>query len=392
MNIEGTTQTSFFSNPIALICGFFCIVPGMIIGQIVGLSASLLYAPFVSLFGGVLTGMIGYLLNTDINITPRNFYKYVAIAMASVIGALWGGMILAPLLFFKVAFLSTNIALIFGILFGINVVAGLTYITLLFLDNTDSAAINAFAMMLIGMTLFGCVGLMYGPQIWALLLNAGVIAGIIAGIVISTINNLLHRDMEASKILASLFAMSGVLVGVMLGAILSAYIPFVSSAAVSIFFGFSLMVAGALLGYCIGNNYPDFDLNNENLRHKLYQAAFLLPVIFFGYLSGGIIGFLYLPLSETLLSQAVGIVVSSSLYGLILTSYYTVKDFIYSSDFTDAVDMINNLNPTSVQPSESHGTGVGVLKLNTPLLASRLDSATDNSSHKVFYEPIRAGL
>jgi hypothetical protein len=384
MSNRNTNQFSLLHNPIALICGCFCIVPGMLIGQIAGLMISLAYAPFISILGGGISGILGYWLNTDTKITPRNFYKCVALAMATVIGALWGGMILSPVLFFNAAFLSTKIALMLAITFGITLVAGSTYLIMLFIRDQSSLSINIFATMLIGMTLFGCVGLIFGPHIWAILLNVGLIAGLIA----SVVQNLFNNNTEASKILASLFSMSGVLIGVMLGVLVSSYIPFVSSAVVSLFFGLSLMLGGILLGHTIGSDYHEFNLNDATLRHKLYQATLLLPVIFLGYLSGGIIGFLYLPLSETLLSQAVGMIMSSGVYGFVLSTYYIVKNFIYGSTVVNVQQIDNNTDFNQGDTDDSLNLQqAGVRSLCTTVFQH--DSSVNDTSS---IEPVQAAF
>ena len=112
---------------------------------------------------------------------------------------------------------------------GILAVAGITWIIMQFIKNPRSIGINLFATSLIGMTLFGCVGLMFGPQIWMLSLNLGLIVGAIAGV----LHGVFTKNTQAAKVLSSLLAMSTTLIGVMLGAVIGAFVPFVSPAKAS---------------------------------------------------------------------------------------------------------------------------------------------------------------
>lgn len=350
---------SFKLNRIALIGALIFVIPGVLLGQVVGVMFSVAYTPFISLGGGFLSGIISYIANHRLEINNQNFYRVLTTALAMAVGGLWGGLTIAPFALFFVSTVPTSAAITMGIIAGLLVFLLLprlvqvlfrlfsfiasqlnkiihnkklhTFATACqrlnkYLHTTnDPFGIMAYTFGLIGMTLCGCLGLIWGPLGWIASLHIGTILGISTGI----INNLLNNKTDLSKVLSSLFGASGTLIGVMLGAIIATFIPVVSPAIISMFFGLALMLSGLLLGNAIGDQYRTLDLNNPQLMHKIYIATLLVPIIFLGYLSGGVLGFIFLPMNQIILSQAVGMVVTSGLYGLMLSTYYVISGMVF---------------------------------------------------------------
>lgn len=312
-------------NPIALIAGCFFMIPGVLVGQVLGVTWSLFYTPIISLLAGVITGVLGYLLNINQQQKPRNFYRALTIALSVVLGVIWGGTTLGPLLFFVLPVFSTILSMMIGMSLGMVILGGITFVLTSLLPTASPRGLMVLSTAISGLTLLGCIGFSFGPVGWILCINAGMFAGLGLGL----LNSFVNKSPAAAKILSSIFSISSTLIGAMLGAIIGSVIPFVSAAYVGSFFGVSCLFVGVLTGHVLGKIFiGQLDLTNKKLVHKIYQAVFLMPTIFIGYLAGGVIGLGYLPVSQILLAQAVGMIIASASYMLALSLYYVVRDSI----------------------------------------------------------------
>lgn len=321
-------------NPIALIAGCFFIIPGVLVGQVLGVTLSLFYTPLISLLGGVLTGSLGYLFNINRSQTPQSFYRALTVALSVVLGVIWGGTTLGPLLFFVLPVFSTILSMTIGMSLGMAILGSITFALTKLFSSNNPRGLMILASGISGLTLLGCIGFSFGPVGWVLCVNAGMLAGIGLGVV----NSLVNKSPDAAKVLSSIFSMSSTLIGAMLGAIIGSVIPFVSAAYIGSFFGISCLFAGVLTGHVLGKGFTGkLDLANKQLVHKVYQTVFLMPTIFMGYLAGGVVGLSYLPVSQILLAQAVGMIVASASYTLALSLYYVIRDSIVSPNTANPV-------------------------------------------------------
>lgn len=338
-------SSKFKINPAAIVAALLFFIPGALLGQMVGLQlGALTYTILYSFIGGSTASIIGFLPNLFSKVSNRNFFTAIAVSLAIMLGGILSSMTLGPILFFYVTTsLGANVSLAIGLMLGAFVVGGIGYLATKLHKNAPQHVLNILAFSLIGMVICGCLGIALNPLAWMVCLLGGAGLGILFGIG----NSLFNKTSDTSKVLSSLYAITGTMVGVMLGAIVSTLIPVLAPALVSAFFGFSLMFSGVLLGHVVSKQYPEFDLNNAKLREKVYLAVLSIPLVFFGYLSGGIIGYSFLPSNTIILSQALGMVSSFSLYGLCTGAYFVIRDFIVDNFIPKKPDTLGEVSELS---------------------------------------------
>jgi hypothetical protein len=371
-------------NPTALIYAIFLIVPGLILGQIVGISISLNYALYFTLGSGVLFGFLGYKTSMNIDHNLSKFYRLLAVALWTALGCLWSGAFCGPFLFLFAAVLPINLLLLLcvaagGLFFGL-VAFGILKLLEHKTGSNGPNAVTLVSTMFTNMILFASLGMsLLGPGGWL----GGLIIGLVAGLAAGLLNIKFNTNPITSKVLSNLFAISGLLVGIMTGSLVNVYIFAHGFALCSGLFGLLFMVAAWNLGNKIGkqpeikmhNGEEQFNLENPKLRHKLYQASLLVATIFLGYLSFGVLGYFLFPTVEIFVSQAIGTVVSSFVYLIGLTSYYNlvavctkIKDFIASfSSKNNKPDDNGAQQPPVVAPSVPV---VPVRPVNQPVTAA----------------------
>lgn len=331
-------------NPLAAICSGLLLIPSTIAGLLVGFVFSLNTGVILSIISALSATSLSYILYARVKPTEENFFKHLSLVLSSVLGFLWGGMSIGPILFmYGMSVLTTGSALLIG---GIGLSLFLIvnrFCKLVFgLKEINSVNIQAFEM--IGMALAGCIGLLWGPLAWIVCSSLGLLLGGLVGIV----SNFITKFNNTSKVLSALFGIAGTLIGVMLGAVVGALIPIISPIMISLFFGTAFMLIGSVAGIISGKFYPRFDLQDSNVQHRLYQAVSLLVMVFYGYLAGGLLGFTFFPINSILISQALGMIVASGFYGMVNAGYYMLKN-IFARDHNPRLDSLQKLDQDKLQ-------------------------------------------
>ncbi|MBP9723102.1 MAG: hypothetical protein KBD64_08145, partial [Gammaproteobacteria bacterium] len=320
-------------SPTGVVCASLTMIIGVLLGQAIGVFASLNYVLLFTIFGGAIFAVIGYFVNRNWTNNVETFFRSVAVVLGIALGGLWGGAAIGPFLFLLASFIPINLMLLCCIAFG-SAFAGLIVFTVLKLTGSKSpkafmTLAGGFMFMIIG----ACLGIPFGPLGWFVGVNLGLVAGLILGGVLNN-NKSLYHNSTTGKVLANLFAISGLLTGVMIGTLVNTLLFSSSLIWCSATFGIIFMLFTGAVGLKIGQKIERaskdkvFSLENPKLRHKLYQIALLIPTIFMGYLTGGLAGFYWFPYSEIILGQAFGTVIASSLYVLTVNAYYKINKFI----------------------------------------------------------------
>lgn len=315
-------------NPLAGVCSGLLFIPGSIAGLLAGIIFSINTGILLSVISGGLVMSVSYFLYTRIQLTEEKFFKHVSLVLSSVFGFLWGGMSIGPILFmYGLSVLTTGSALLIGGVSGMLIFLLFNRLAKLIFKIKEVNSVNIQTFGLMGMTIAGCIGLFWGPMGWIVCSSLGTVAGVLVG----AVSNFISKFNNTAKILSGLFGVSGTLIGVMLGAIVSTLIPMVSPIMISLFFGIAFMLIGSVAGITCGNFYPKFDLQDSSLQHRLYQAVSLLVIVFSGYLGGGLLGIIFLPVNSIIISQALGMLVLSGFYGMITAGYYLIKNILNRS-------------------------------------------------------------
>lgn len=330
-------------NPLALISGCFWMVPGLFIGQLYGTSFPLVYALCSTVCFGLLSGLLGYIVNAKTPQTALDLYHRLAVCIAIVLGAVCGGANIGTILFLFKILLPTKLALALGIVLGAVLASSVIQVLISYQKINTPNSIIITATSFIGMVLMSCFGTFYGPAGWGIGLDIGVILGFVVGRFGIKIKN---NSNDLAKILSSLYAVSGMMIGIMFGTIFNAYfVTIIPQALVYTAFGFLFMGSAGWIGHNIGNNIkfnPDCALYNAVSRHRIYQATLLIPFIFTGYLAGGVLGLYYCSLPQIVLCQAYGTVIAGTVYAVTNFSYF----------FFQVIK--NKLFPTYQDPEDNH--------------------------------------
>ena len=336
-------------NPTGVVSASFWLVLGLLLGQVVGVKLTLEYALCYALcytfVSGTAAGIIGYFLNKDARNSKETFYCRLGVNVAMMLGGTFGAAFVGPQLFSSLSYIPVYVLLIISITIGGAFMGLVAYGTDLIITSFKPSAAsspwsfliwsNTFAFMILGC----CFGINFGLAGWVKGLLYGMASGMILGVTISCINKI----PAISKILTSLYAMSGVLSGIMFGIALNSLLP--SSLFMGTICGAVFMVIAGYQGFRTGNliiqqaivkgeideagakSYHDW--NNPELRRALYLGSFAVPLLFAGYLTGGVYGFhRQIPYGYILTYQAYGAVIASGTYLTGIIGHYLINPII----------------------------------------------------------------
>ncbi len=356
-----------FLDPAGVICACFMAIPGVLLGQIIGVTGFLSYAWICSPLMGMVFAGFGYYVTksskgADKAANLESFFRALAVSLATALGGLWGGATAGPLFIFLGLFIPANQILLSCIVLAAAIFALCTLVTLKLKRPKGPEGFVTLANGFMFMVLGASIGMRFSPIGWIIGLNIGLVFGLITGSICNN-SNFLYGGSSTKKVLTNIYAISGLLTGIMFGAIMNAILFASSLAWASSILGVGFMLIGGCVGHRVATKLDvkkgntEVDLDNKELRHKLYKSSLLIPTLFLGYLTGGLIGYLAFPGAEILLCQAFGTVASSILY-LTVTSLYTpVIDFLKRLFHKEAPEKAlieqEKLNPDSKPTIES---------------------------------------
>ncbi len=337
-------------NPTGVTSASFTMILGIMVGQVIGVTIAMPFTLLFTILGGVVFGAVSYMAYKHPSSDTASFFRRFAVAFASILGGFLGGATVGPFLLIFATLIPPNILLVLTILVSSLVLGFAAYA----LDKVINALVKfckpkfqhspwSFILLsttFICMILGGSLGISLGLFGW----GAGLLGGAVVGMVLGLVNHFCNPNPTVAKVLSNLFAVSGVLGGVMLGVVINALLP-VPILYLGCLLGAGCMLVAAFIGNRMGNNIVKhafegheynkeeqqkyFDLDNPKLRHKLYQGVLLIPTLFIGYLTGGLIGFHIASFgTNILLFQAYGTAVAGAVFTCTLTAYYGVKNLV----------------------------------------------------------------
>jgi hypothetical protein len=251
--------------------------------------------------------------------TPESFLKGVSIALAMLIGTMFGSCTGALILFVFISFLPAGMSMMIGVpLFGL-LFGGIAFL-MTRLTRSNLYRMIALGLSVVGMYALGLAGAVFSTPLWFLGMAAGPILGLVA---LCVPGPKINANVAASKpleetryyrfLLATLQMVSGVFVGMMVGAgLFSLLIPGGLAVPIGLVLG---VLLGAGLGFGLGW-FQGGCLSPQTRDKTLLAVAFFLPTLFSGALVGMLVAAIFVPAGQMFVFQGIGMGFANIVYGI----------------------------------------------------------------------------